>query len=741
MLYGALRRMPVYIQHDEADCGPSCLRMISGYYGKRVSLRQIRNLCDIGRVGASLRSLCRAAEALGFRTLPAKVTADRLASLPTPFIAHWEQSHFVVFRGTSGRDVVLHDPAVGRIHYPRDEFIAKWKCEEDANGLARGVVLMLQPTPAFTRTEDEDTGETEAEQAEHRFSVLWSYVWRYRVAMGHVLFAMVFSAVVGLLFPFLMQAVVDVGIGYGDITFVYLVLFAQLALFAGQAALSFFRGRLLLHVGNRVNIAVLSDLIAKLLRLPMSYFGTRRLADILQRVEDHRRIEQFLTSATLNLLLSGLTLSVLAFVLVLYDVVLFATFVVGSFASAGWVLLFAARRRTLDYRRFSEASKAQNGLIEIVTGLEEIKVNDCETDRRWTWERAQIRLFKLNLATLDLEQAQRIGADVLTELKHIVVSFLAAKAVIDGEMSLGMMVAVQYIIGQMSTPIRDMLDFVRKYQDAKFGWERSKELHETPDEEVPALSRLTSLPPQRSITLESVSFKYPGPEGTWVLRDLDLEIPAGKVTAIVGASGSGKTTLLKLLLKLYSPTRGRIRVGSAPLDQIAASTWRRSCGAVRQDGYLFADTIARNIALREEEPDLARLVDVADMANILAFVEGKALGWDTRLGAGGGDLSQGQKQRILIARALYPDPEYLLFDEATSSLDATNEREIMDKLGAIFQGRTVVVVAHRLSTVRNADQIVVLDSGRIVERGTHDVLVEQRGAYFHLVRNQLELGQ
>ena len=727
-------RFPEYRQLDAMDCGPTCLRMVAKYWGRAVPLAELRERSHIGKQGVSLLGIAYAAESIGFRTLSAKTTEEGLREAPLPLVAHWRQNHFVVVHGIRGDRVRVADPAEGPVTLSMKDFLAGWASGADPDtGRPSGIVLLLEPTPTFFREDAEGPRRV-------GLPFLWQYVRGYARYLGQVWLGVLAASVLQLVFPFLTQAIVDHGITNQDLGFVYVVLIAQLALFFSRTAVEFIRNRILFHVGTRVYVSMISDFLQKLMKLPVPFFDTRQVGDILQRVQDHARVQQFLTAATLNVVFSSLTLVAFGAVLALYSPLIFGVFAAGSAAYAGYVLLFLKRRRELDYLRFGEMSRSQNAIVELVMAMPEIKLANAEQQKRWGWERIQARLFRVSQSGLSLDQWQEGGAAFINELKNIATTFLAAKLVIDGEMTLGMLLAVQYILGQLNAPLAQLVGLVHGAQDARTSLERLGEIHGNPDEESVA-DRITTLPSEGTITLRGVGFDYGGPLPAPVLQDLDLVIPQGKVTAIVGASGSGKTTLLKLLLKFYEPTRGEITVGHAALRNLSNRAWRQGCGVVMQDGHLFADSIARNVAVGGEAVDPRRLAEAVRTANVHEFVESLPIGYNTRVGRDGVGISQGQKQRLLIARAVYKDPAYLFFDEATSALDANNERAIMENLHAFFRGRTVVVIAHRLSTVRHADQIVVLDKGRIVERGTHDELAARRGAYYELVRNQLELGE
>jgi ATP-binding cassette subfamily B protein len=724
---------PTFRQMDQMDCGPTCLRMVARFHGRSYTLETLRDRCALTRQGVSLLGIAYAAESIGYRTLSVKTGFDQLVGqAPLPAIAHWEQNHFVVVHRVTPTHVEIADPGRGRVRLSREEWMRGWASTEE-EGRKLGVLLLLEPTPRFHEHEGDDA------DGGSQLRFLAGYVRGFGALFRQVGLAMLVGSLLQLVFPFLTQAVVDHGIGNRDLGLVQLVLLAQLALFAGRASVEFIRNRILFHVGNRVYLSLTSDFLLKLLRLPVPFFSTRMVGDILQRVSDHQRIQQFVTNTTLNVLFSVFTLAVFGVVLGLYSVPILLVFLGSSAVYLGYVLLFLKPRRSLDHQRFAEHSRSASVLVELVTGMPEVKLANAEQQHRWRWERIQARLFRLNLRGLTIDQLQENGAGVVNEVKNIVITFLAVKLVIAGDLTVGMLISVQYILGQLNQPISQLVAFVQSAQDARISLERLSQIHAHADEEEPA-DRIATLPRDHGIRLKGVSFTYGGPLAEPVLSDVDLDIPAGKVTAVVGASGSGKTTLLKLLLKFHPPTQGDITVGGTRLAALSNRLWRDRCGVVMQDGTLFSSSIAANVAIGSESADPERLLNAVRVANIHEFVERQPLAYNTKIGREGIGMSAGQRQRFLIARAVYKDPNFLFFDEATSALDANNERVIMENLNEFFRGRTVVVIAHRLSTVRNADQIVVLDAGRVVERGTHDELTRARGAYFKLVRNQLELG-
>jgi len=727
------RRFPIYRQLDAMDCGPSCLRMIAQFYGRSFAASFLREKACIDRQGVSMLGMAHAAEAIGLRTLAARVPLEALLEqAPLPCVLHWDQKHFVVlYRYQRGR-VSIADPAQGNVTLTVEDLRRHWVSVQ-MDGKEAGLVLLLEPTAAFFAARDG------IEPATGGFGRVWSYVSRYHGVLAQVALGMVLASLLQLVFPFLTQAIVDHGITNQNLSFVNLVLIAQLVLAFSRTGVEFIRNRVLFHVGSRVYLSMLSDFLLKMMRLPLNFFDTRMAGDIMQRIHDHQRVQYFVTSSLLSTLYAAVSLVVFTGVLAYYSWSIVLVFIAGTAVYVVYVLAFWRARRTLDYRKFADSAESQNELVELVHGMPEIKLANAEQQRRWRWETIQARLFHLNLRELSIEQFQQGGSILVNELKNITVTFLAAKLVIDGELTLGMLLAVQFIVGQLNVPVGQLIGFIQSGQDAKISLERMGEIHIRQDEEQPG-EKVPALPPDRTIRLEKVSYSYTGPLGTKVLDELDLEIPEGKVTAVVGPSGSGKTTLLKLLLKFDEPQGGRIGVGSVGLGALSAHVWRSQCGVVLQDGHLFADTIAGNVAVGFETVDPLRLIEVAEIARIDEFVDKLPLGYYTKIGRDGIGLSAGQKQRILIARALYKRPAYLFFDEATSALDATNERAIMDRLETFFKGHTVVVIAHRLSTVKQADQIIVLEGGRIVERGTHDELTRRRGRYLELVKNQLELG-
>lgn len=727
------KSFPHIKQLESKDCGPTCIRIIAKYFGQSLNIQQLRILSETTREGSNLLGLSQGAEQLGFHTLGVQLSLEQLREAELPCILHWNNDHFVVLYKIKKDKVYISDPAHGLITYTIAEFLKHWIGNNASSETEEGVALLIDPSPKFYTNEFED------ESPKFGFLFISKYLFKYKRFVVQLAFGLGAASLLQLLVPFLTQSVVDVGIKNQDLNFIYLILFAQLFLFLGRTALEIIRSWILLHLSTRINISMLSDFFVKLMNLPISFFDVRVTGDLLQRIADHKRIENLLTTSSLSVLFSTFNLIIFGFVLMFYNINIFAIFFIGSGLYLIWVLFFFKKRKDLDYKRFSQVSQEQGKVIELIDGMQEIKLHNAERRMRWNWEYVQARLFKVSMKSLSLEQVQNVGSSFINELKNILITILSASLVIKGDITLGMMMAIAYIVGQLNEPIVQLISFLRDLQDAKISIERLGEIHDKEDEEQIDLDKGTVIPVDADLNLKEVSFRYTGAIDP-VIKGLNVSFPAKKVTAIVGVSGGGKTTLMKLLMKIYNAEKGDIYLGSNSLNSYSQHAWRSHFGAVMQEGYIFNDTIARNIAVGVDEIDLEQLNKAADIANIAEFINELPQQFNTKIGTEGTGLSTGQKQRLLIARAVYKNPDFLFFDEATSALDANNEKVIMEKLNAFFKNKTVVVIAHRLSTVKNADQIIVLDQGTVAEKGNHKALIEKKGAYYNLVKNQLELG-
>lgn len=734
------KRFPHYTQLNSSDCGPTCLRMISSYYGKEYSAETLRKHSFISREGVSMLGICDAAEYIGMRTLGMKLTFEQLVNeVNFPCILHWNQNHFVVCYGVHRQHrtgtYILHiaDPASQCLTYNEREFKRAW-LHGTFDGEPCGIVLLLEPGGEFGMREDDSTV-----QIGHRnFRTFSHYYMPYRKMLIQLVAGMIVGVGMQFIFPFLAQAMVDIGIGHRDLGFVTLILLAQVVLFLTQLSVGFIRSWVLLHVNARVDIALISNFLLKLTCLPLNFFDTRKLGDTLQRIDDHDRIKNLLMGNSLNMLFSAFSFLIFSVVLAYYDWRIFLIFFVGNTCCLIWVSSFLRYRRELDSKRFGISSVEQSRLIQLIQGMQDVKLNNCERQKRWEWEHLQIRLFRINAKGLTIEQIQQTGSIFFTQITNILVTYLSARSVILGDITFGMMMSISYIIGQLSAPFSDFINFIYTLQDARISLERLNDIYEQEDEEQNIENKVINIPSDQSIYIEGLYYSYTGNNRNYTLQDINLEIPKGKVTAIVGESGSGKTTLLKMLQGFYVPNEGKIRVGNTLLDNINPHVWRSMTGSVMQESFLFSDTIAHNIALSTEEIDIERLHRAAKLANADSFISTMPLGYNTRIGMEGNGVSQGQRQRILIARAIYKNPEYIFFDEATNALDTSNEWEIIQSLEKFYQGKTVVIAAHRLSTIRHADQIVVMKEGRLVEVGTHQQLLELQGEYCRLTNHQIE---
>lgn len=730
-------KFPVFRQYDKMDCGPTCLRMISAFYGQAYSQDEMMEKCKVKRDGTSIYSLAECAKQIGFETLSAKVSYELLKSqIPLPCIAHLNGNHFVVIFKIERDTISVADPDGGIVSYPKEPFLNRW-IELAEPKKDEGVVLVLKPTELINK----HTGKSGARRG---FGP--AYIYSHLKANWKDLVLLAVFLVVGtllqLIFPLLTQAIVDKGIKEKDLHFIYLILFSQLALVLGRTTVEFGRRWVLMYVSNRINISIVSSFLENLTRLTIPFFDQRLTGDILRRIDDNSRVERFLSTTSFSIIFAVINLVVYSFLLASYSLPVLFTFIGGSILYMIYILQFMKRRKRIDYMKFGELARTESGVIELIDGIRDIKVNNSQARMNSAWKTSQFKLFKLSRSFVKLQQWQDGGGTMINEIRNVVITFLAAQAVMNESMTLGMMLAMQYVIGQLHSPIGEFLNFTREYQEAKIGFERIETIHRMEKEDVDGNGDYSSHSPtsKSSIDLINIGFDYGSSNSRMVLNNINVSFPLGQVTAIVGESGSGKTTLLNLLLKFYRPSTGSIQVGQNDLNNINTDNWRASCGVVLQNGYIFSDTIERNISLSSDTIDkgkLANAIHVANLQNILADIPN---GLKAIIGSEGQGLSAGQKQRILIARAVYKNPDLFLFDEATSSLDANNESIIMQNLMSFLKGKTAIIIAHRLSTVINADKIIMLEKGEIKEIGTHKSLIALKGAYYALIKNQLDIG-
>jgi len=729
-----MRKFPVCIQHDVMDCGAACIKMLTDYHGQSFSLNELKELCVPTREGLSMSNIAKTLDHLGYSTIGGRLTVERLVEKATlPCILHWNQEHFVVLYKIEKKkkDILFYiaDPGIGLLKYNQKDFIEHW-CTTQSGGENKGILLVVEKKADFT--------VSEKEQEKTKFNFLIPYFFKYKKYFTQLFIGLIISSIIQLMFPFLTQSIVDIGINNQNLTFINTILIAQLALLISKMCGEFVQNWILLHISTRVNIFMVSDFLIKLMKLPMGFFDSKLIGDIIQRFGDHKRLEQFITVQSLTVLYASLNFIIFGIILCVFSFKIFLVFLLGSILYIGWLLFFMRKRKILDYQIFEQRAINDSKTYEVIYGMQEIKLQGCSQRMRWEWEDVQAKLFEINISLLKLKQSQTAGSVFINETKNIIITFLAAYFVIGGSLSLGMMLAIQYIIGQLSVPIEQIAQFIYSIQDTKISMERisdvKNKLDENTNRPVNRIPQLTA-----DISINNLSFAY---EGTVrpVLNKINVFVPQGTTTAIVGASGSGKTSLIKLLLQYYEVNQGMIMIGNENINNIDTDLWRNSCGAVMQDGFIFSDTIARNISMSDDIIDTQKLAYAANIANLEDFVNKLPLKYNTVIGQNGRGLSQGQKQRILIARAIYKMPQYLFLDEATNSLDASNEREITNNLSTFMHGRTVFIVAHRLSTVMNADQILVLHNGEIIEKGKHAELVEVKGYYYQLIKNQLELG-
>lgn len=719
-------------QYDIMDCGPACLAMICDHYGVDFSLQELREKCFITKEGVSFLGINQAAEKIGFDSFAATLSLDQLKLMKLPCILHWNNNHFVILEKVTISEKYskwkILDPGHGKITISEEDFKRAWIGNRE-----EGAALFLSPTEEFYKKKHNNTRKGSTKY-------LLKYFIAYKIKITIIFFLMLLGSIISFIFPFLSQYFVDKGVVEKNIYILKIVFFSQVMLFSGMIIMDIFRNWLMLYIGSRLSINIISDYLLKLFRLPLKFFDSKMLSDFHQRIQDNERIESFLTSQSLTTFFSMITSLFCIIVLGYYDVNILLVYLFLTLISILWSSFFLKKRERLDYHKFQQNSKNEQSVYEILNGITEIKLNNFEKFKIREWKEIQENLFRINLKILRVNQFQLSGFDFFNQLKNHLVILLSAIFIIQEKITLGTLLSISYVIGMMNSPINQLILFLRSLQDAKISLNRLREIEDYPTEEEAIDIKINSLLDKVDINFNEVSFQYEGPKSPMVLDNITMKIPHGKITAIVGASGSGKTTLMKLILRIYNPTQGDILFNNINIKNISPQNIRENSGVVMQDGFIFSDSIERNIATGDDSIDKDNLLKSTKIANIDDFINSLPLGYDTIIGSSGNGISGGQKQRILVARAVYKNPQFILFDEATSALDAESERIIHDNLQDFFKGKTVIIIAHRLSTVKNADNIVVLKKGKIIEQGNHDFLINKKGEYFSLIKNQLELG-
>lgn len=721
------KRFPTEYQMDSQDCGPACLKMIAKHFGRFYSLQMLRDKCGISNNGVSLLDLSHGSESIGLRSLPIKCTVENLVNdVPLPAIIHWKDEHFVVVYYATKKYIYVSDPAKGKIKYTISEFIKGWYKKNEK----RGVALAVEPMADFRQT------ATEKAMALKTATSILNYFIPFKKDFAVIFGIMLLVTALQAILPFISKAVIDVGIKTRDIDFINMILFGNIMILLSVTIFNIVRDWILMHITSRVNIALISDYLIKLMKLPITFFENKLLGDILQRAQDHERIRTFIMNNSLSVVFSALTFIVFNIILAIYNTYIFLIFIAGSLLYIGWVLLFLSIRKKLDWEYFELVSKNQSYWVETVAAIQDIKLFNFEKIRRWKWEEIQARLYKVNKRVLAVTNTQNLGAQFIENIKNMGIVFFCATAVIKGDITYGVMISTQFIIGMLNGPLIQFINFIISAQYAKISFLRMNEIRELNNEEEDDVHNNNILPENRNIVVQNVHFQY-NQNLPMALQRINLVIPQNKITAFVGGSGSGKSTLLKLILRLYKPSYGEIKMGGMNVENISLRQWRDMCGVVMQDGKIFSDTVLNNIVMGDENPDYNRVREVCRIAQIEDEINTMPKGFETLVGEKGRGLSGGQRQRLLIARALYQNPQFLFLDEATNALDAINEQKIVAALNGAFKDRTVILVAHRLSTIRNADQIVALNNGNIVEIGDHETLIARKGYYYNLVNSQL----
>ncbi|MEE1298103.1 MAG: peptidase domain-containing ABC transporter [Muribaculaceae bacterium] len=721
-------KIKAFRQLEHSDCGITCIRIIAYFYGVDIPLKFLRSICDISRVGISIRDILSATKKIGFEANAVKVSAEDILKMPLPAILYWENKHYIVLYKIKNNKFYIADPGRGKLILDNEEFLNSW-----LYGNSMGLAIVLAPKEEFYNI---DFGIKDSSES-GLFKLAKKSISKHLKRFIAVIVLSIVVMLADMITPLIFQSTIDEGIEGKDINLVWVLCLSQFLIFIGYSLSDNVINIILTKTGLKVSIDMMNEYLSKLISFPISFFDRKVNSDFIQKIEDQNRIKNFLIDFPSSAFLTGINIVVFSAMLIYYNYIIFLILLAATFLGFLWTKTFLQKRENIDYSYFYYSSNNRNNIYELINGMQEIKINNAHNIRIAKWKETQLKINELSFKTVLLKMLVNGGNSVLSRIKDIIITGACATLVIKGNMSVGEMMTISYITGRLSSPFSYILNSLNTMQDATMSYERIDEIINKPLDNKSKYKEHDNI---QSIIFSNVSFKYPGSYSPYVLKDINITIPQGKVTAIVGCSGSGKSTLLKLMLGFYIPQKGDIYAGKYNMSDIDTDNWISRCGVVMQNGFIFSGTILENIALSDSKPDINRVKYVTNLACINEFIDTLPMGYHTKIGVTGVELSGGQKQRILIARAVYKNPSFIFLDEATNALDAKNERVIVENLNEFYKGRTVVIVAHRLSTVKNADNIIVLEGGRVAETGNHESLIAQRGAYFNLVRNQLELG-
>ncbi|KFF25120.1 peptidase domain-containing ABC transporter [Chryseobacterium vrystaatense] len=714
-------------QKDRMDCGPVCIQMISDYYGKKYDLNFLREICNYGKQGVTINSLKGAAEKIGYDAHVIKAGLDEINDLDLfPYILHWGNDHYVILLKFTKKSAVIADPGYGILSVSKEIFKKNWYKNN------KGVAVVLSPAELLESNEPKRTS---------LFGYTSKYLKKHKKEILKIAATLLIINTLTFLLPFITQKIFDDGIAHTDKKMIYYLILSQLFIYIGIYLSEIYRNWIAVKLGGNISIEIIYNFFKKLIKLPIHFLETKVVGDYNQRIQDSEKIEAFMTSQSITSIFSMLTIIVYLIVMSIYNFNLFFLYISITLVSVAVSLYFLKKRRLYDYLIFKEKANIQNLTFEILNGITEVKLNGLEDVKLNQWKNYQNLALKLNVDLAKIGQQQYISFSALNQIKNLSITLVSSILVIDGLLSLGELLTISFIVGQLNSPIDQLISFFRDVQDSKLSMERISEIEDQKDEDNEKDANLKEVENENSIIFRNVSFSYNSTDR--VLDNINIEIPENKITAIVGASGSGKTTLIKLILKFYERYSGDIFIKGVNIKNVTSASIRKSIGTVMQDGYLFSDTIEGNIAgetIMDNEEEYQALKQMAyQLSNAEEFISRLPLRDQTKVGSYGINLSGGQEQRLIIARALFKNPDFLILDEATSALDTKNEKTIHNNLKLFFKNKTVLIIAHRLSTVRNADNIIVMDHGKVIEQGEHRELLDKKNKYYELVKNQLEL--